>query len=139
MEWEEEEDNNPYASFDRRDSDYGANPSSPPDRAFSPPLPGSEDELSDTQTVDANAQHTPPSGYGSPVQHATNPATQPRDAPEDARPARGKERYDSRIEQILYEHPDLVISITHAGKNLEGGGSYIAYTIRTAVCFTCAT
>ncbi|MBE7181204.1 MAG: hypothetical protein INR71_08350 [Terriglobus roseus] len=41
--------------------------------------------------------------------------------------------YDSRIEQILYENPDMPIIITYAGKNLEGGGSYIAYTIRTGV------
>lgn len=39
--------------------------------------------------------------------------------------------YASRIEQILYENPDLDIQIVHAGKNTEGGGSYIAYTIRT--------
>lgn len=39
--------------------------------------------------------------------------------------------YDSRIEQILYEHPDLEIQITHAGKNTEGGGGFITYTIRT--------
>lgn len=39
--------------------------------------------------------------------------------------------YDSRIEQLLYENPDMPILITHAGKNSEGGGSYIAYTIRT--------
>lgn len=42
--------------------------------------------------------------------------------------------YDSRIEQILYENPDLEILITHAGRNSEGGGNYIAYTIRTGVC-----
>lgn len=41
--------------------------------------------------------------------------------------------YESRIEQILYENPDLPILITYAGKNLESGGSYIAYTIRTGV------
>ena len=41
--------------------------------------------------------------------------------------------YDSRIEQILHENPDLDISITQAGKNTESGGSYIAYTIRTGV------
>ena len=39
--------------------------------------------------------------------------------------------YDSRIEQILYEHPELEIQIVHAGKNTEGGGGYITYTIRT--------
>lgn len=41
--------------------------------------------------------------------------------------------YDSRIEQILYEHPDLEIQIVYAGKNTEGGGSHITYTIRTGV------
>jgi hypothetical protein len=38
--------------------------------------------------------------------------------------------YDSRIEQILYEQPNLEIQIVHAGKNTEGGGAYITYTIR---------
>ena len=41
--------------------------------------------------------------------------------------------YDSRIEQILYEHPDLDIQIVQAGKNTEGGGGFITYTIRTGV------
>lgn len=39
--------------------------------------------------------------------------------------------YDSRIQQILWENPELDIHITHAGKNHEGGGNYITYTIRT--------
>lgn len=39
--------------------------------------------------------------------------------------------YGSRVEQILYEHPDLDIQIVHAGKNTEGGGSFITYTIVT--------
>lgn len=46
---------------------------------------------------------------------------------------RKKDVYDSRIEQILYENPDLPILITDAGKNHEGGGSFIVYTIRTGV------
>lgn len=41
--------------------------------------------------------------------------------------------YNSRLEQILYENADMPIYITHAGKNSESGGSYIAYTIRTGV------
>jgi hypothetical protein len=45
-----------------------------------------------------------------------------------------KSVYDSRVEQILYENPEVPILITDAGKNHEGGGSYIVYTIRTAVC-----
>ncbi|POS86435.1 hypothetical protein EPUL_002645 [Erysiphe pulchra] len=39
--------------------------------------------------------------------------------------------YDSRIEQILYENPDLPILIVDAGKSLETGSKYIVYTIRT--------
>jgi hypothetical protein len=41
--------------------------------------------------------------------------------------------YDSRIEQILYENPDLPILIVDAGKSSESGGKYIVYTIRTGV------
>lgn len=41
--------------------------------------------------------------------------------------------YDSRIEQMLYENPELPIIITDAGKSQESGGRYIVYTIRTAV------
>ena len=41
--------------------------------------------------------------------------------------------YDSRVEQWLYENPSSSILITYAGKNLEGGGGYIAYTINTGV------
>jgi hypothetical protein len=47
---------------------------------------------------------------------------------------RKKGGYDSRIEQILYENPDLPILIVDAGKSLESGGKYIVYTIRTGVC-----
>ncbi|KAM0306083.1 hypothetical protein ACHAO8_010887 [Botrytis cinerea] len=39
--------------------------------------------------------------------------------------------YDSRIEQILYENPELPILIVDAGKSSESGGKYIVYTIRT--------
>lgn len=48
-------------------------------------------------------------------------------------PVPKKDSYESRIERLLYEHPNLQISITNAGKNLEGGGNYIVYTIRTYV------
>ena len=48
-------------------------------------------------------------------------------------PERKKGGYDSRIEQILYENPQLPILITDAGKSSESGGKYIVYTIRTGV------
>ncbi len=46
---------------------------------------------------------------------------------------RKKGGYDSRIEQILYENPELPIIISDAGKDHTSGGSYIVYTIRTGV------
>jgi hypothetical protein len=49
-------------------------------------------------------------------------------------PRRKPGGYDSRIEQILYENPELPIIITDAGKSVESGGKYIVYTIRTGVC-----
>jgi sorting nexin-41/42 len=48
-------------------------------------------------------------------------------------PGKKKGGYDSRIEQILYENPQLPILITDAGKSTESGGKYIVYTIRTGV------
>lgn len=52
---------------------------------------------------------------------------------EQAPPRRKPGGYSSRIEQILYENPELPILITDAGKSLESGGRYIVYTIRTGV------
>lgn len=52
---------------------------------------------------------------------------------DEAAPKRKPGGYSSRIEQILYENPDLSILITDAGKSLESGGRYIVYTIRTGV------
>lgn len=48
-------------------------------------------------------------------------------------PRRKPGGYDSRVEQILYENPELPILITDAGKSVESGGRYIVYTIRTGV------
>jgi sorting nexin-41/42 len=48
-------------------------------------------------------------------------------------PRRRPGGYDSRIEQILYENPELPILITDAGKSTESGARYIVYTIKTGV------
>lgn len=48
-------------------------------------------------------------------------------------PRRKAGGYDSRIEQMLYENPELPILITEAGKSSESGGRYIVYTIKTGV------
>ncbi|KAK5629699.1 hypothetical protein RRF57_005414 [Xylaria bambusicola] len=121
--WNDEEDNNPYGtSFDRRDSvtSSSANPASPSFRDYqqrfeAPNTPSSTSE-------DA----APPITYGH----------EPSDIESDdgfnqPTPRRKPGGYDSRIEQILYENPELPILITDAGKSMESGGKFIVYTIRT--------
>ena len=88
---------------------------------------------------------TPTSDRSSPVNDPPEFVSRPRDLSEDdddeeyaqkgnrTAVPRKKGGYDSRIEQILYENPDLQIIITDAGKSQESGGSYIVYTIRTGV------
>ncbi|KAI9166863.1 Sorting nexin-41 [Paramyrothecium foliicola] len=116
-----DEDNNPYGtSFDRRDSQTSssANPVSPSSRDFRPhtPTSGSEDDL-------------PQQHFGQPS--SGNSGDDSHEAPEHAAPRRKAGGYDSRIEQILYENPNMPIIITDAGKSVESGGRYIVYTIRT--------
>lgn len=48
-------------------------------------------------------------------------------------PRRKPGGYDSRIEQMLYENPELPILIVDAGKSQETGGRFIVYTIKTGV------
>jgi hypothetical protein len=74
-----------------------------------------------------------------PQQHENaNGASDRGDSEEDGaekRPRSKKGGYDSRVEQILYENPELPILIVDAGKSSESGGKYIVYTIRTGVGF----
>ncbi|CAM1505558.1 Fc.00g111950.m01.CDS01 [Cosmosporella sp. VM-42] len=123
--WNDEEDNNPYGtSFDRRDSQTSssANPTSPTSRDYR----------------SFEAPHTPTSVSDDEPQHAHfNHGARDDDSDsevvsrDEAGPKRKPGGYNSRIEQILYENPDLSILITDAGKSLESGGRYIVYTIRT--------
>lgn len=84
---------------------------------------------------------TPPSEASSPAQDSPEYISQRdmsdidyNDEPSSAeQPISKKGGYDSRVEQFLYENPESAILITFAGKNQEGGGSYIAYTINTGV------
>ncbi|PHH91381.1 hypothetical protein CDD83_689 [Cordyceps sp. RAO-2017] len=118
-----DEDNNPYGtSFDRRDSQTSssANPTSPTSHDYRPfetphtPTSGSDDD----QPAFRNNAHN-------------HDSDQERVATSEALPRRKPGGYSSRIEQILYENPDMPIMITDAGKSLESGGRYIVYTIRT--------
>ncbi|KAL2856217.1 hypothetical protein BJX68DRAFT_230162 [Aspergillus pseudodeflectus] len=116
-----DEDNNPYGAFDSEarlseslhttslspplyNTDYPPPPSSQssnPDTDYSQPQEASDDDAAEYNPQQAGAGYT------------------------------RKSVYDSRIEQLLYENPEMPILITDAGKNHEGGGSFIVYTIRT--------
>ncbi|KAJ5195453.1 Sorting nexin-41 [Penicillium cinerascens] len=116
-----DEDNNPYGAFDQHESHLSESLHS---AALSPPLYEHDD--------------TPPSSRDSnldPPDYLTHPEdlSDPEEADYGAASQQypRKSVYDSRIEQILYENPEMAILITDAGKNHEGGGSFIVYTIRT--------
>ncbi|KAJ6446379.1 sorting nexin-41 [Purpureocillium lavendulum] len=147
-----DEDNNPYGtSFDRRDSttSSSANPTSPTSRECecgrpAATLRGADDSLAsgerdaDPAIKDRSveAPHTPTSGSED-DQPAFGRSAVAEESPhevvaaEEPAPRRKPGGYNSRIEQILYENPDMPIMITDAGKSLESGGRYIVYTIRT--------
>ncbi|KAH8690207.1 putative autophagy protein Atg20 [Talaromyces proteolyticus] len=115
-----DEDNNPYGAFDRPDSHLAESLHS---GATSPPP-------YDRDTSPASRASTQPPDY---VSRLTEDTDDEDDYGVQATPPVGRKKgvYDSRIEQILYENPELPILITDAGKNHEGGGGYIVYTIRT--------
>ncbi|KAL3417415.1 Sorting nexin-41 [Phlyctema vagabunda] len=118
-----DEDNNPYsAGFERRDSTEPASPSS--QHGYGGPRTPS--------TVSDEPQQHPGAGDSSPQRYDD---TSDGESSEEYTPQQGQPRksgpYDSRIEQILYQNPDLPIIIVDAGKSAESGGKYIVYTIRT--------
>jgi hypothetical protein len=103
------------------------------------PLDSPDDDAdADWEVVDARYEtpHTPSStGDEAPPHESTDAES---DEEEDARsrgelvPRRKPGGYDSRVEQMLYENPELPILITDAGKSSESG-RYIVYTIKTGV------
>ncbi|KAL9111268.1 MAG: hypothetical protein Q9227_004347 [Pyrenula ochraceoflavens] len=111
-----DEDNNPYGSFDQHDPTDPGLSATHFDQPISPPSSHSSgnepDHLSRPKTPSEDGDGEP-NGHQEPF-------------------ARRRGGYDSRIQQILYENPDLEIIITDAGKNAEGGG-FIVYTIQTGV------
>ncbi len=90
-----------------------------------PRTPSTTSDTHDTE-ADSRPQHYDTSDGGSDDEYGGS---------NQGAPKRKKGGYDSRIEQILYENPDLPILIVDAGKSLESGGKYIVYTIRTGVCY----
>ena len=137
-----DEDNNPYGSFDRRDSSDNAHASQHGARKPCVLVLG-HTLLIVPPEIGFERASTPTSGNSSPVNEPSEFVSRPRDLSDDDEEDYGQQNsgaslkkkggYDSRIEQILYENPDLQIIITDAGKSHESGGSYIVYTIRTGV------
>ena len=100
------------------------------------PLDSSSDEDADSDWVTVLDPTTPSStGDEAPRRESTDADS---DEDENARsqgelvPRTKPGGYDSRVEQMLYENPELPILITDAGKSTESG-RYIVYTIKTGV------
>ncbi|KAL2813298.1 putative autophagy protein Atg20 [Aspergillus granulosus] len=117
-----DEDNNPYGAFDSEarlsESLHSTSLSPPLYNTDYPPPPSSQSSNPDI------------SDFSQPQEASDDDAGDYPGQPSGAGYTR-KSVYDSRIEQILYENPEMPILITDAGKNHEGGGSFIVYTIRT--------
>ncbi len=86
------------------------------------------------QTPSSASDDTPPHpSYARGASDTGSGEEDSADAHGELVPRRKPGGYDSRIEQILYENPELPILITHAGRSLESGARYIVYTIKTGV------
>ncbi|RPB02082.1 PX-domain-containing protein [Choiromyces venosus 120613-1] len=111
------EDNNPL-SFDRRSSTS----------SFRSP---SLDRESDNEPPDflTKPPRTPPETSGD--EAGSRHGDEDEDEEEQYRQQRREQGYNSRVEQTLLEYRDLPIVITDAGKNSEGSGGFIVYTIKT--------
>ena len=103
----------------------------------------SEDEDIDWTLIGPNLDDsTDPSSYSKPPDFEQSAGFQHDDtdseedyrseALENSMPGPKPGGYAGRIEQILYESPNLPILITDAGKGSDGT-NYIVYTIRTGV------
>jgi hypothetical protein len=86
---------------------------------------------SSAATRDDGAQlHTQPFG-GSDDEHDDDVNNYGAGRGSEPAPRRKPGAYHSRVEQMLFDHPELPILITDAGKSSEGNGKFTAYTIRT--------
>ncbi|KAJ5908780.1 Sorting nexin-41 [Penicillium taxi] len=120
-----DEDNNPYGAFENHEPHISDSLHS---AALSPPLYEHDDEHDSTPPSSRGSNNDPPD-YITHSDDLSDPEEAEYGVESQEYPR--KNVYDSRIEQILYENPDMQILITDAGKNHEGGGSFIVYTIRT--------
>ncbi|KAF2126245.1 sorting nexin-like protein-41 [Dothidotthia symphoricarpi CBS 119687] len=112
----DDEDNNPYGSFARHDSNSSDVPglASPAALPYRPATPPSE--------TSSNTQESPE--YIS--QRDMSDVDYDEDHEREEPVAKKRDEYHARVEQWLYENPDQLILITDAGKE---GANYIQYTI----------
>ncbi|KAJ5720695.1 Sorting nexin-41 [Penicillium malachiteum] len=115
-----DEDNNPYGAFDQHEAHLAD--------SLRSTIATYEDDTTPPSSRDSNLD--PPDFLSHPEDLSDPEEEADYGAASQQYPR--KSVYDSRIEQILYENPEMPILITDAGKNHEGGGSFIVYTIRTA-------
>ncbi|CBX97361.1 hypothetical protein IAQ61_007219 [Plenodomus lingam] len=113
----DDEDNNPYGSFARHDSNISdgpglASPAALPYRPATPPSDASSPALESPKYI--SQRDMSDVDYG-----------EDRDEAGEAPTAR-KGGYDARVEQWLHENPGQLVLITSAGKD---GVNYIQYTI----------
>ncbi|KAJ5467839.1 hypothetical protein N7475_005591 [Penicillium sp. IBT 31633x] len=117
-----DEDNNPYGAFDQHQSGLSDSLHS---AALSP-----RKLLLTLLPLDHRDSNSEPPDYLTHPEDLSDPEDEAEYGAASQEYPR-KSVYDSRIEQILYENPEMPIMITDAGKNHEGGGGFIVYTIRT--------
>ncbi|KAF1847467.1 sorting nexin-like protein-41 [Cucurbitaria berberidis CBS 394.84] len=112
----DDEDNNPYGSFARHDSNASDTPglASPSALPYRPATPPSE--------ASSPAQESPE--YVAQRDMSDVDYNEEQEGEEAKAPKKGG--YDARVEQWLYEHPDQLVLITMAGKD---GVNFIQYTI----------
>lgn len=116
-----DEDNNPYGAFDHHQDPHLSDPL----HSAAIPPPSYEHE---TSPQSSRASTEEPPDY---VSRQLSDEGDEFDAHDVDQSYTRRNVYDSRVVQILFEKPDMPILITDAGKNHEGGGSFIVYTIRT--------
>ncbi|KAK7940929.1 Autophagy-related protein 20 [Apiospora aurea] len=107
-------------------------PPSPPNEADLEWIFADNPRFAEPQTPSTTSEEAPPPprSYGQDVSDADSDEKYAAQARAQV-PRRKTGGYSSRIEQIIYENPELPIMITDAGKSAESGGRYIVYTIRT--------
>lgn len=115
------EDNNPL-SYDRNDTpDIYSNPT---DYGINPEYMNQAGGDTDTDSQPEDNAYDP---------NITERREDDYEDEEDTYQSRRAGGYSSRVEQYLMENKDLAILITDAGKNLDSGGNFIVYTIKTGV------